>query len=232
MTYEIKLLVFDWDGTLMDSEAQIVTCMQAAIADLGLTPKTRDEIRNIIGLGLKEAVAGLYAQADDRLVTALADRYREHWLAGDQISPLFPGVEATLNLLHEEGFQLAIATGKGRRGLDKVLKATALEPLCCADETLSKPHPLMLQQIMNELGHVPAQTLMIGDTEYDMEMARNAEAHPVAVSYGVHEWSRLQKHAPLTCLDRITELTDWLAEMNSDPGINAAVNTNSGTRTA
>lgn len=220
MKYDIKLLVFDWDGTLMDSEAQIVACMQAAIEDLRLEPKTRDEIRNIIGLGLKEAVAGLYREADDQLVTALADRYRDHWLAGDQISPLFPGVEATLNLLHGEGFHLAVATGKGRRGLDKVLKATRLEPLFattrCADETRSKPHPLMLEQIMVELGAAPTQTLMIGDTEYDLEMARNAKAHPVAVSYGVHEWPRLQKYQPLTCLDQITELTDWLTEINID----------------
>ncbi len=219
--YDIKLLVFDWDGTLMDSEVQIVTCMQAAIADLSLEPRSADQVKNIIGLGLHEAVTALYPQADDSLVVAMADRYRDHWLAGYQQSPLFPGVEETLQFLKGEGFQLAVATGKGRRGLDKVLSETGLTALFdatrCSDETRSKPHPLMLEQIMSELRIAPEQTLMIGDTEYDMEMACNAQAHPVAVSYGVHEWERLQRHAPLTCLDRITELSDWLAEIADQP---------------
>lgn len=217
--YDIKLLVFDWDGTLMDSEAQIVACMQAGITDLNLDPRSAAEIRNIIGLGLREAVTALYPEADTGLIRALADRYREHWLACDQPSLLFPGVEATLRLLKEEGFRLAVATGKGRHGLDKVLRETGLAALFdatrCADETFSKPHPLMLEQIMGELRCMPAQTIMIGDTEYDMEMARNAQAHAVAVSYGVHEWPRLQRHEPLTCLDHITELGDWLAELAS-----------------
>lgn len=219
--YDIKLLVFDWDGTLMDSEAQIVTCMQAAIADLSLEPRSADQVKNIIGLGLREAVSALYPQSDDSLVIAMSDRYRDHWLAGYQQSPLFPGVEETLQFLKAEGFQLAVATGKGRRGLDKVLSETGLTEIFaatrCSDETLSKPHPLMLEQIMTELRIAPEQTLMIGDTEYDMEMARNARAHPVAVSYGVHEWERLQRHAPLTCLDQITEITDWLAEIADQP---------------
>lgn len=217
--YDIKLLVFDWDGTLMDSELQIVTCMQAAIADLDLEPRSTDQVKNIIGLGLNEAVIALYPQAEPNLVYEMANRYRDHWLAGCEQSLLFPGVEQTLQFLKAEGFQLAVATGKGRRGLDKVMMETGLTAMFdatrCSDETLSKPHPLMLQQIMKELGAAPAQTLMIGDTEYDMEMACNAKAHPVAVSYGVHEWERLQRHAPLTCLDQITDLTDWLAEITS-----------------
>lgn len=221
--YEIKLLVFDWDGTLMDSEVQIVTCMQAAIADLSLQPRSADQVKNIIGLGLHEAVSALYPESDDSLVVAMADRYRDHWLAGYQQSALFPGVEETLQFLKAEGFQLAVATGKGRRGLDKVLTETGLTELFaatrCSDETRSKPHPMMLEQLMTELRIAPEQTLMIGDTEYDMEMARNARAHPVAVSYGVHEWQRLQQHSPLTCLDQITELSDWLAEIAEQPDI-------------
>jgi phosphoglycolate phosphatase len=214
--YDIRLLVFDWDGTLMDSEAQIVACMQAAIDDLDLEPRSRDEVKNIIGLGLQEAVASLYPQAGAALVGSIADRYRDHWLGGNRQSQLFSGVEETLHLLKDEGFRLAVATGKGRRGLNKVLRETGLagvfDATRCSDETRSKPHPLMLEQIMAELDLAPAETVMIGDTEYDMEMARNARAHPIAVSYGVHDWPRLQRHAPLTCLDRITELSDWLAE--------------------
>ena len=213
---DIKLLVFDWDGTLMDSEAHIVSCMQFAITSLALEPRSADQVKNIIGLGLHEAVVGLYPDADATLVRALADRYREHWLAGNQQSQLFPGVEDTLRLLKDEGFRLAVATGKGRCGLDKVLEETGLSGLFdatrCSDETRSKPHPMMLEQIMSELNIAPDQTIMVGDTEYDMAMARNAQAHAVAVSYGVHEWPRLAQHAPLTCLDRFTELSDWLAE--------------------
>lgn len=217
--HDIRLVVFDWDGTLMDSAAQIAACMQAGIEDLRLAARSVDEIKNIIGLGLREAVIALYPDADVELVGALAERYRSHWLACEQPSRLFPGVEQTLQLLKEEGFRLAIATGKGRHGLDKVLRETGLTELFdatrCADETCSKPHPLMLEQLMLELGCAPAQTLMVGDTEYDMQMACNARAHAVAVSYGVHAWSRLQSHAPLTCLDEITELGDWLAEQTS-----------------
>lgn len=214
--HDIRLVVFDWDGTLMDSAAQIVACMQAGIDDLRLAARSVDEIRNIIGLGLREAVAALYPDTDDDLVRTLAERYRAHWLACSEPSRLFPGVETTLQLLKGEGFRLAVATGKGRQGLDKVLHETGLAGLFdatrCADETCSKPHPLMLEQIMQQLDCTPHQTIMVGDTEYDMAMARNAHAHPVAVSYGVHEWPRLQQHAPLTCLNEITELGDWLAE--------------------
>lgn len=221
--YDIKLIVFDWDGTLMDSEAQIVTCMQAAIADLALESRNDEQVKNIIGLGLQEAVARLYPEADATLVRTIADAYRTHWLGSNRQSVLFPGVEETLHLLKQEGFRMAVATGKGRGGLDKVLRETGLTTLFdatrCSDETRSKPHPLMLEQIMRELNCTPPQTLMIGDTEYDMEMANNAGTHAVAVAYGVHAWPRLQRHAPLTCLDRITELGDWLAELGS---LNAA----------
>lgn len=215
--YDIKLIVFDWDGTLMDSETHIVACMQAAIADLTLDARSNEQVKNIIGLGLQEAVARLYPDADATLVRAIADAYRAHWLGSEYQSALFPGVEETLHLLKEEGFRLAVATGKGRCGLDKVLRETGLAPLFdatrCSDETRSKPHPLMLEQLMQELRFAPPQTVMIGDTEYDMEMARNAGTHAVAVSYGVHACPRLQRHAPLTCLDQITELGDWLAEL-------------------
>jgi len=216
MRLDVELIVFDWDGTLMDSVEQIVTTMQAAIADLELAPRDAEAIRNIIGLGLREAVTALYPGEGDALVQALAGRYREHWLANADHSRLFPGVVETLGLLRDEGFRLAVATGKGRAGLDKALAATGLGPLFdatrCADETRSKPHPQMLLEIMDAVSAGPERTLMIGDTEYDMLMARQAGAHPVAVSYGVHPPERLQAHEPLACLDRITEVGDWLAE--------------------
>ncbi|MES9855492.1 MAG: HAD-IA family hydrolase [Sedimenticola sp.] len=211
-----KLLVFDWDGTLMDSEARIIACVRGAATDLQLKIPTDDEVRNIIGLGLTEAVTTLFPGEDDELVERVVVRYRHYFLHVDKTpSELFAGAREELHKLLRRGYMLAVATGKGRQGLDKVLVETGLGPLFlatrCADETLSKPHPEMLLQIMDELGVDGHETLMIGDTEYDMQMAVNAGAHRLAVSYGVHTLERLMLHSPLGCLDDITELTDWLS---------------------
>lgn len=217
MSQSFNLLVFDWDGTLMDSEASIVTCMQGAINDLGCEPRSETEIKNIIGLGLREAIDTLYPGTDDAFLKAMVDRYRYHFLGGggDQ-AELFPGAAETVRSLSEAGYLLAVATGKGRKGLDMVLEKTGLghyfQATRCADETFSKPHPQMLEELMDVLGAEPGETLMIGDTEYDMQMANNAGAHALAVCYGVHERERLVQHNPLYCLDDISELSGWLAE--------------------
>lgn len=221
MSKGFELLVFDWDGTLMDSEARIVACMRAAITDLSLASRDDASIRNIIGLGLTEAIKHLYPGTDLAFATAMIDRYRYHFLTADQTrSELFAGAEDTLQTLADAGYLLAVATGKGRVGLDKVLDETGLGRLFhatrCADETFSKPHPLMLEQVMDELGVEPQATLMIGDTEYDMQMANNARTAALAVSYGVHERERLLQHQPLHCIDAITELTDWLESMGKN----------------
>ncbi len=209
-----RLLVFDWDGTLMDSEARILACMRGAVTDLQLAVPDDDAIRNIIGLGLKEAVTALYPAAEEALIQGLADRYRYHFFGGDMTpSPLFEGAEAVLEGLLERGYLLAVATGKGRRGLDHALEASGLGSLFhatrCADEAFSKPHPQMLLQLMDELGATPAETLMVGDTEYDMQMARNAGTACLAVSYGVHTVERLLGCGPVGCLQDIRELHDW-----------------------
>lgn len=210
-----ELLVFDWDGTLMDSEARIVACLQGAIADLGLPGRDVAALRNIIGLGLAEAIETLFPGSDAATRQAVVERYRHHFLVADPTpSALFEGAAEVLHGLAAQGYLLAVATGKGRRGLDKVLEETGLAPLFhatrCADETFSKPHPQMLLELMDHLGADPRATLMIGDTEYDMEMARNARTHALAVSYGVHHPERLLKHQPLGCLDRIGDLPAWL----------------------
>lgn len=219
---EARLLVFDWDGTLMDSEAQIVRCLQAASRDLDLEYRDEAACRDIIGLGLREAVNSLYRDSDDDFVARYIDRYRHHWFAAED-SRLFPGARETLERLHAEGYLLAVATGKGRAGLDKVLEATGLGELFaatrCADETCSKPDPRMLQELMTELKTAPGETLMVGDTEYDMAMACSAGAGPIAVSYGVHAPERLLRYEPLACLDAIGEFRPWLVEHRSqDPG--------------
>lgn len=215
MTLPYKLLVFDWDGTLMDSEARIVSCLSMTLSDLGLPTLTRDTLLNVIGLGLPEAVATLLPQADTDLIRRFIDRYRYHFLS-DHHAPavLFPGARDVLNELDRQGYLLAVATGKGRRGLDRSLEDTGCGKLFaqsrCADETASKPHPRMLLEIMDVLGVEPRETLMIGDTEYDLQMARNAGAQALAVSYGVHTRERLLACTPLGCLDVITDILPWL----------------------
>ncbi len=217
MHNNFSLLIFDWDGTLMDSEATIIECVRAAAVDLDLKLPTDDAVRNIIGLGLSEAVISMFPEAgsDEQLVAAVVERYRYHFLRDDRpSSPLFAGAEEVLRELERRGYLLAVATGKGRVGLDKVLKQTSLDSLFhatrCADETLSKPHPEMLLQLMDELGAAADETVMIGDTEWDMQMARNASTHSIAVSYGAHERERLLQHSPLTCVDSIGEIISWL----------------------
>ncbi|HHH43499.1 MAG TPA: HAD family hydrolase [Gammaproteobacteria bacterium] len=216
MPDHIRLVIFDWDGTLMDSETQIVHAMSAAIEELQLEKRSADQCRNIIGLGLKEAVDTLYPGRDSAFREQFVECYRHHWFTIAHTSELFPGAAETLHLLKEAGLLLAVATGKGRAGLDKVLDTTGMQAVFaatrCSDETQSKPHPQMLTEILTQLQVEPAQALMIGDTEYDLLMAIHAGVSPVAVSYGVHERERLLQHQPLVCLDNISELVDWLAE--------------------
>ncbi len=212
----VQLIVFDWDGTLMDSETQIVHALQASIQDMALEERSIDECRNIIGLGLQEAIDELYPGQEDGFTARFVERYRQHWFSSAHHSDLFPGSRETLTLLKDAGFMLGVATGKGRTGLDRVLADTGLGDLFtvtrCSDETRSKPHPQMLQEILQETGIKPRHALMVGDTEYDLKMANNAGMWPVAVNYGVHTPERLLEHKPLVCLDTITELVDWLAE--------------------
>lgn len=204
----------------MDSEARIVACMHGAINDLGLPKRSNDDIRNIIGLGLRESVATLFRNLPESDYHALVDRYRYHFLVADKTpSLLFEGVIEMLSGLLEQGYFLAVATGKGRQGLDKALEETNLDKVFhatrCADETFSKPHPQMLLDLMDVLGTGPGETLMVGDTEYDMEMANNAGTDGLAVSYGVHSKQRLLDCKPLSCLDSVPDLSDWLLGRDS-----------------
>lgn len=210
-----ELIVFDWDGTLMDSESRIVACMQAAAVDLCWTVPEYDATKDIIGLGLNEAVARLFPERDAVEVQQLADQYRVHFLA-DNIpgSVLFNGATELLSHLLENDYFIAVATGKSRRGLAKEFEATGLGPLFhasrCADETFSKPNPQMLLEILEQLGVDAGRTLVVGDTEYDIQMATNAGAHALGVSYGVHDRGRLLDNGALGCLDTLNEMTGWL----------------------
>lgn len=212
-----QLLVFDWDGTLMDSQAHIVGCFTAAMRDMGVTPLPPNVIRKVIGLGLVEAVKALYPDQDNTFHAPLGQRYRHHFLHGElPTGGLFSGAVETLQYLKDQGYLLAIATGKTREGLNHALTITGIGDYFhasrCVSEALSKPHPDMLWQIMDELGVAPAQTLMIGDTEYDLKMAKNAQAHGLAVSYGAHDEEQLLACQPQGCLQQITDLVPWLAQ--------------------
>ena len=221
MPARIKFIVFDWDGTLMDSEAQIVTCLHAAIADLDLEPMDDDTVKNVIGLGLREAVDTLVPGRDDRFHQSFVDAYRTHWFQSES-SVLFAGAREVLDIIRQNEFLLGVATGKARRGLDRVLNDTGLTSCFhatrCADEAPSKPHPQMLRDLMAALDVLPEETIMVGDTEYDMEMATNAGVAKVAVRSGVHSGERLNWHAPLICLDRIADMPDWMAATGLMPG--------------
>ena len=214
MPARIKFIVFDWDGTLMDSEAQIVACLHAAIADLELEPMDDDTAMNVIGLGLREAIDTLVPGRDDRFHQAFVDAYRTHWFQSES-SVLFAGAREVLDIIRQNEFLLGVATGKARRGLDRVLNDTGLTSCFhatrCADEAPSKPHPQMLLDLMEALEVLPEETIMVGDTEYDMEMATNAGVAKIAVRSGVHSGERLNRHAPLVCLDRIADMPDWMA---------------------
>jgi phosphoglycolate phosphatase len=219
-TAAYKLIIFDWDGTLMDSQERIVNCLSAAAADLVLPELHPSVLKNIIGLGLNEAILSLYPGLDTQQVQAFADRYRYHFLTADD-TPMgvFENVHNMLQVLIDHGFLLAIATGKARRGLNQVLQETQLGELFqgsrCADETRSKPHPQMLLELLDEFGLTSEEAIMVGDTEYDMIMANSINMDGLAVSYGVHEKEALLKHNPLDCVDTIDELFHWLTHCQS-----------------
>lgn len=209
-----KLLVFDWDGTLLDSHARIVAAVSDALDQLGLPNRDPERIRDVIGLSLGPAFERLFPGLDAADTRDFIEGYRRLFSNSEvAASPLFPGVRRTLRSLHGHGYWLAVATGKGRRGLRKELQATQLEAYFAAsrsaDEAQSKPHPQMLLDLMAEFGVRPDETLMVGDTEFDLEMARNAGASSVAVSYGAHSAERLLQFDPLGCMSSIDELP-WL----------------------
>lgn len=214
MGKRFELIVFDWDGTLMDSAGTIVACIQAAAVDIGFPPPAEERARHVIGLGLHEALRYALPDLEEGRHVELADRYRHHYLSQDHELMLFAGADQLVRDLAVAGFMLAVATGKSRKGLDRAMAISGLGDCFhgsrCADECHSKPHPQMLEELMEEFGVPPSLTLMIGDTTHDLEMARNAGVASLAVSYGAHGRDALAALAPLHCADSVVELTAWL----------------------
>lgn len=213
------LLVFDWDGTLVDSIERIVTSLQHASKQAADIHISEIQARNVIGLGLIEAITQLHPDLDVQQHTTelnnIADAYRQHYLYDNTVpAPLFTGVIDLLDELRENGYTLAISTGKSRAGLEQSIDEHQLADYFattkCAGENKSKPHPEMLHEIMHELNFQAAQTLMIGDSEHDLKMANNANMQCIGVTHGVHDAKTLEKFNPLTCLNNITELSDYL----------------------
>lgn len=213
---KFDLIVFDWDGTLMDSTAAIVRSIQASAKDLGLPVPDDTAASYVIGLGLQDAMEhampGLEAKDYQRMV----ERYRYHYLSRDHELTLFDGAREMLEDLSQQGYFLAVATGKSRVGLNRVLDAVKLLSLFdatrCADETFSKPHPAMLHELTRELGQDMGRTVMIGDTTHDLLMAQNAGAAGIAVQYGAHPAEQLHALNPIYSATSVAELHAWLSE--------------------
>ena len=210
-----RLLVFDWDGTLADSTSIIAEAIQSACRDIGEPVPDDVSARFVIGLGLAQALAHVAPALPGHRHHELSARYRHHYLARDAQIPLFDGAAALLADLHAQGYLLAVATGKTRVGLDRALAGNALgnrfHATRCADEGHPKPHPDMLLHLMSTLEVVPHETLMIGDTTHDLELARAAGADSLAVAYGAHQAEGLAGGGPLAIVHSIGELRAWLA---------------------
>ena len=210
-----QLVIFDWDGTVMDSTGRIIACMHKAGADLCLPVLEDDAVREIIGLGLPEALRTLYPGIGDRDLERMRERYAVHFVAAEASpSRLYPGARETLATLRAAGLRLAVATGKSRKGLDRVWASSGLgdsfDASRCADETHSKPHPAMVTELLTELGVAPERALVVGDTSFDLQMARDAGVDRVAVSYGAHPVDRLMNFHPLAVIDALPQLLPLL----------------------
>jgi phosphoglycolate phosphatase len=211
-----SLLVFDWDGTLMDSTAGIALSIQEAAREMGLPVPGREAASHVIGLGLHDSLRGAVPSLPVEKYMDFVELYRKHFRAQQETMTLFPGVRELLDRLQSAGHRLAVATGKSRRGLDYALDMTGLRghfvASRCADETQPKPHPAMLLELMDELALSAGELLMIGDTSHDLGMASSAGVDAVAVTYGAHPGDALRALAPLACVSSVVELRLWLAE--------------------
>jgi len=216
MGKNFDLLVFDWDGTLMDSTGAIVAAIQSACRDLGLPEPSNARASHVIGLGLADALRYAVPTLKEDRFPQMIERYRYHYLSRDHELDLFSGVFDLISGLHAAGFHLAVATGKSRAGLGRSMARSGLAKFFsatrCADECHSKPHPQMLEELLSEFFLPPERALMIGDTTHDLQMASNAGVSALAVAYGAHPADLLDSMSPLARLHSVKELGEWLCK--------------------
>lgn len=217
MKNSFDLIIFDWDGTLINSIDWIADCLQQAGANAGYPPPDRQAAKDVIGLSIDHAIQVLFPDADADAQTELIRHYSQNY-AAKEIGPddLFDGVGDMLARLKDDGYRLAVATGKTRAGLNKALAGTGTADFFCttrcADETASKPHPRMLDEIVQHTGIPKQRALMIGDSRHDLQMAQNAAISAVAVTCGAHAETLLQRYQPLLCLKQPTELLAYFQD--------------------
>lgn len=214
MANNFDLIVFDWDGTLANSTELIIDAIIQASVDVQLAVPTRTAASSIIGLGLREALIELFGPLSETQISQLVARYGYYYANGEDNIPLFHQAAESVAMLNARGIGLGVATGKGRRGLNKALERSGIGHLFhatrCVDECHSKPHPQMLIELMEEVGATPERTLMIGDTSFDLQMAQNARVHRLGVTFGAHPLERLLPHEPITYFHAFSELHQWL----------------------
>lgn len=214
MDKRYDLIVFDWDGTVMDSTAVISGSIQAACRDLGLIVPSDETARHVIGLGLDQALQYAVPELTDVMRPELVARYRYHFLSHDAAIPLYDGARETISELHGAGYWLGVATGKNSNGLNRAMVSSGLREYFhatrTADVTFSKPNPAMLLELMDELGVRAERTLMVGDTTHDLLMAQNAKVDAVAMGHGAHPPEQLRELNPLVLVDDFAELRAWL----------------------
>lgn len=212
--HRYDLIVFDWDGTLMDSTAHIARSIQAACRDLDLAVPSDEAARYVIGLNLKDLMSHILPGQDEAVTARVVERYRHHFVTDEEALVPFAGVRELLEALDRRGQLLAVATGKSRRGLDRALDATGLRDLFvatkCADEGFAKPHPGMLLDILDRTGVEAGRAVMVGDTTHDLELAANAGVDAVAVLYGAHPAALLETRAAKARLETVEQLHRWL----------------------
>jgi phosphoglycolate phosphatase len=211
---QFDLIVWDWDGTLADSTSMIASALVTSAEQVGLPALALQKARNVIGLGLRESIQTLFGSIPDEQAQALAKQYAINYYAGEQAIPLFEGAAALIAELARRGHKQAVATGKGRRGLNSDLARLELAKYFQAtrtvDECFSKPHPQMLDELMDMLVATPERTLMIGDSSYDLQMAQNAGVQSLAVTFGAHSSEQLLKFDPKGIFNTFDELSEWL----------------------
>ena len=214
MQNNYDLIIFDWDGTLANSTQLIVDAISQGSVDVGLPKPSQEAASGIIGLGFTEAAYSLFGKIPQEQLTLLTARYNYYYGQGENDIPLFTGVSEAISALTDKGVSLAVATGKGRAGLNRALDRSGIKShflaTRCVDECHSKPHPQMILELMDEAGAEPHRTLMVGDTSFDLQMAQNANVKSLGVTYGAHPLARLLPHAPIAHFEHFDQLGHWL----------------------